>query len=367
MKIVHILLSLKGGGIQNFLLSLIPEQMKMGHVVSVVVTDEDNLDYSNKNKLYLESLGVKVYNLNRRISDKLSFFKTWLKVRKTIKLINPDIVNSHGLYAHNAASFATLGTSIRHCCTIHSAPETWGKMSKLMNRNTPLIFCSDAALNLRCQNSSKMIAINNGIDFNKIRVAEKVDLRKELNIPIEDKIVVLVGSPRPPKNYPFLIKIVESLCDEHIHFCICGGQYKVERSGSNNDNYIDLEQFSKYKNIHLLGLRSDIPAVLNGSDVYLSCSIREGLPISALEAFFSGIPCVLSPIIQHTMISEGVACCFVPNSFESNEFVASIHNALKCSDSHDVIFKQREYILKKFKIDRCAQEYVDFYNKILNE
>lgn len=367
MKIVHVLPSLKGGGIQNFLFSLIPEQVKLGHTVSVIVTDEDNIEYSNHRKIELESIGVKVYNLNRKISNKVSFFKTWLTCRQTVSLINPDIVNSHGTYSHNAAEFATLGTKIKHCCTIHNGPEPWSRLSKFINKYTPLIFCSDAALELREQESSIMTAINNGVELNSIRVKDKVDLHKELGIPADDKIVVLVGSSRPQKNYSFLIKIVEYLKDEHIHFCICGGQYKVNRKGENNTNYIDLEQFSKYSNIHLLGLRNDVSAILNGADVYLSCSLKEGLPISALEGFFSGIPCVLSPILQHTMISGNINSCYVPQKFEPKDFVECINKALANTDTHEEIYKRREKTLENFKIDRCAKEYIAFYKKIINE
>ena len=367
MKIVHVLLSLKGGGIQNFLLSLAPEQVRMGHQVAIIVTDEDELSYSIKNKDFLDSYGIPVYNLNRKVSDKVSFFKTWFALRKLLKKLNPDIVNSHGVYCHNAVSFSVFGTGIRHCCTIHNAPEKWGKMAKLINHNTPLIYCSEAALQLRDQNSPLMISINNGIDEKTVRCSEVVDLHKELDIPNDDKIIVLVGSTRPQKNYHFVIDIVNKLNDEHIHFCICGGEYKVARSGGNNNSYISLEEFKPYKNIHVLGLRSDIPAILNGADAYLSCSIREGLPISALEAFFSGIPCVLSPIPQHTMISGGISECYIPSKFEPKEFIDSIHDVLECSDSHEDIYLQRKEHLKKFLIDRCAKEYIDFYKQVISK
>ena len=161
-----------------------------------------------KNKEYLESFGIPVYNLNRKIGDKASFFNTWFALRKLLKKVNPDIVNSHGLYCHNAASFSVLGTGIRHCCTIHNAPEKWGKMTKLINHNTPLIYCSEAALQLRDQNSPLMIAIDNGIDEKTVRCSEVVDLHKELDIPNDDKIIVLVGSTRPQKNYHFLIEYI---------------------------------------------------------------------------------------------------------------------------------------------------------------
>lgn len=367
MKICHMLPSLKGGGIQNFIFSLIPEQVKLGHELTLIVTDEDDIEYSNHKKKELETTGVKVYNLNRVVSDKLSFFQTWITCRRILSKIDPDIVNSHGIYCHNAASFATMGSKIIHCCTIHSAPETWDLMTRWLNKKTPLIFCSDAALMLRNQESKVMEAINNGVDLSRIRVNEIVDLRQELGIPKSEKIVVLVGSPRPPKNYPFLIEIVKALNNEKIHFCICGGQYKVEKKGSNNDNYIDLEPFSIFSNIHLLGLRIDIPAILNGVDVYLSCSVREGLPISTLEGFFSGIPCVLSPIIQHKMIGESIDSCFIPKDFKAEDFVVSINQALKCTYSHDEIYQRRKPILKKFEIERCAKAYINFYKKILNE
>ena len=367
MKIVHVLLSLRGGGIQNFLLSLAPEQKRMGHEVIVIITDEDDSSYSIKNKEYLESFEIPVYNLNRKIGDKASFFKTWFALRKLLKKVNPDFVNSHGVYSHNAVGFAVLGTGISHCCTIHNAPEKWGKMTKLINHCAPLIFCSEAALQLRDQNSPLMIAINNGIDEKTVRCSEVVDLHKELDIPNDDKIIVLVGSTRPQKNYHFVIGIVNQLSDEHIHFCICGDVYEVARSGDNNNSYISHEDLKPYQNIHLLGLRSDIPAVLNGADAYLSCSIREGLPISALEAFFSGIPCVLSPIPQHTMISGGISECFIPSKFESKEFIDSIHDALKCSNSHENIYLQRKEHLKKFLIDRCAKEYIDFYKQVVTK
>lgn len=367
MRIVHILPSFKGGGIQNFLFSLVPEQVKMGHEVMIVVTDEDNIDYSIRQKELLEQKGVKVFNLDRKVSDKKSFFKTILKARKLIARLSPDIVNSHAAFCHTIASLATWGTKSIHCCTIHSAPEVWSRMAKLINRRKPLIFCSDSALILKGQTGNPMIAINNGVEIDKIRVSEKVSLHDELNIPQEDKIVVLVGSPRPPKNYPFLIEIVEKLRDEHIHFCICGGTYKVAKEGNNNKFYISLEQFEKYKNIHLLGLRSDVPAILNGSDVYLSCSVREGLPISALEAFFSGIPCVLSPILQHTMIAKGIDGCYIPEKFEAEMFVDAIRQALECKETHDEIFRKREEGLKKFSIQRCASEYIEFYERLLSQ
>ena len=44
--------------------------------------------------------------------------------------------------------------------------------------------------------------------------------------------------------------------------------------------------------IHFLGRREDIPQLLAISDIIVSASKREGLPVNVIEAFASGIPVV---------------------------------------------------------------------------
>lgn len=366
MKITHILPSLKGGGIQNFIFSLAPEQKSLGNDVSIIVTDEDYNEYSDGKKRQLENSGIIVYNLDRKVSDKHSFFSALRKCRKIIGNKCPDIVNTHGVICHILGSLSTIGLKTVHCCTIHSGPEHWSRSVKLIVGKKPLIYCSDSALELRAQKGAPMVAINNGINVDLARSSFTVDLHKELNLNQEDKLIILVGSQRPPKNYPFLIKIVENLNKPHIHFCVCGGNYKVEnKGGSNNKNYISTEIFERYSNIHLLGIRDDVPAILNGSDVYLSCSIKEGLPISALEAFFAGIPCVLSPIVQHVSISEGIQECYIPEKFDEDSFINAIHKALASNKKHEEIYNTRKQVLQKFTIERCAKEYIDFYKELI--
>lgn len=67
--------------------------------------------------------------------------------------------------------------------------------------------------------------INNGISPSIVQTKECVNLRDELNLSHNDKIVVSVGSLRPQKNYDFLKEISTAMMDEHIHFCVCGGNY----------------------------------------------------------------------------------------------------------------------------------------------
>ena len=89
------------------------------------------------------------------------------------------------------------------------------------------------------------------------------------------------------------------------------------------------------------------------------------MPISALEAFFAGIPCVLSPIIQHISISEGIQECYIPEKFDEDSFIEAIGKALASKKTHTEIYNERETALQKFTIAKCAKKYIDFYSGLI--
>lgn len=357
MRIIHITNCLRGGGIQNFLLSLLSEQALMGHDVFLVVIEKYDYEYCFHLEQILKNCNVTVIRLNKSRSNKISLIKTIIKSRNIVKSINPDIVNTHGEMSHIYGAISVAGRRNKQIITIHNAPEKWPYSAKFLCNDKPLIFCSDAAYNLRQQTSNVATIINNGINNKIVHTNDVVDLRQELHLDKHDKIVVLVGSMRPQKNYLFLKKIVDKINDLSIHFCICGGNYGT--------GYIDKEEFKSYKNIHCLGLRSDVSAIENSADLFLSCSKFEGLPIAVLEAYFNGIPCVLSPIVQHINISN-VYNVYIPKDFNAESFIECIYKALSNTESHEAILNKRKSQIEQYSIENTAVKYIDFYNKILN-
>ncbi|MCM1295734.1 MAG: glycosyltransferase family 4 protein [Muribaculaceae bacterium] len=356
MKIVHICDCLRGGGIQNFLLSLLPEQVSQGHDVTLIVVERYDYDYCQHLDNVMTSRNVKVICLGKTKNNKLSLLKTIFKCRRIIAEIAPDIINTHASMSHTYGCYSVVGQNMKHVLTIHNAPEIWPTYLHFLCHDKPLIFCSQAAYNMRKQNSPLMVSIDNGISRDIVHSSDVVDLRDELNLKSTDKIIVSVGSLRPQKNYTFIKKIVDEMNDSTLHFCICGGNY--------GNGYISMEEFCDYPNIHCLGLRSDVSAIENGADLFLSCATFEGLPIAVLEAYFNGIPCVLSPIPQHRNIG-GVESVWIPEKFEAHSFADTIKEALKNDVSHDLIYEQRKSQIEKYSIAETAIQYISFYNKVL--
>lgn len=357
MKIAHILATLGTGGIQGFVYSLTYEQAKLGHEVIVIITDLCDTEHSFQQETFLKDNKVKVYRLNRAKGKKIQLIKTLTKCRSLIDLIKPDIINSHGTLWHLFGAVACIGKKYRQICTVHNTPEKWSGLVNFFCKNKPIICCSKAAYEGRIQKNKIAYCIENGISPYIVRTKEKTNLRHDYALLPTDKVIVSIGNLRPQKNYKNLINLAKILDGSEFHFFICGGNF-------GGPAYDDPSLYEGYRNLHCLGPRKDISAIENGADLFLSSSTFEGLPIAVLEAYFNGIPCVLSPIPQHIDISK-VPYVWIPKDFETESFVDTIKQALESSLSHEEIYEQRKPYLEHYSITRAAKEYILAYQAVI--
>lgn len=355
MKIVHILATLGSGGIQGFVFSLACEQANQGNQVLVIATDRCDSEHSDKQESIYKEHNVQVCRLNRNKGSKLDLIKTVIKCRNIVSSFEPDIVNSHSVLWHMIGALSTIGTRYKQVCTVHNTPERWNGITNFLCKTKPVICCSKPAFENRVQKNKNVVCIENGVDPSLVRTNEIVDLRNEFGLSKDSKVIVSVGNLRPQKNYKNLIELAKHYDGTKVHFFICGGNH-------GGPSYDDPKLYEGYSNLHCLGARSDVSAIENGADLFLSSSTFEGLPIAVLEAYFNGIPCVLSPITQHEEISN-VDYVWIPKSFEINDFVETVDVALCCAKSHEEIFNSRKEQIKKYSIQRTAKEYIEFYAK----
>ena len=131
-----------------------------------------------------------------------------------------------------------------------------------------------------------------GIDTEKFQIKlteeEKDNLRKEIGITKDNFILTCVGRLDKNKNQGFLIKCMEQLVKDNpnIHLLLAG---RDELNG----RYQTLAKSLKLENnVHFLGNRDDVPKLLKITDIVVSASRREGLPVNIIEAFAAGIPVV---------------------------------------------------------------------------
>jgi glycosyltransferase involved in cell wall biosynthesis len=66
----------------------------------------------------------------------------------------------------------------------------------------------------------------------------------------------------------------------------------------------ECKKIAQNANIVFLGKKTNIVEYLKVADYFISASSSEGLPNSVLEAYMTGLPCILSDIPQHREIFQ---------------------------------------------------------------
>ena len=117
---------------------------------------------------------------------------------------------------------------------------------------------------------------------------EKHELRKSLGLKEKDLVLIQVGELNKNKNQIMSINAMRDLVKENskIHLLIVG-------IGPLEDFYKQkINEYNLSNNVHLLGYRKDIPKLLKISNILLSLSYREGLPVNVMEGMTCELPLI---------------------------------------------------------------------------
>lgn len=142
--------------------------------------------------------------------------------------------------------------------------------------------------------NKKILYLNNGIELEKFNdcMCDKY-IKKELNIKDDEIIIGHIGRFCEQKNHKHIIMIGNYLKKNNYKFKILlVGQGPLLNEIKEMVNHYDLNE-----NIKFLGVRKDIPSLMNIFNVFLFPSFFEGLPVVLIEAQAAGVHCLISDCI----------------------------------------------------------------------
>jgi len=144
---------------------------------------------------------------------------------------------------------------------------------------------------------SRIMTIANGVHPTPL---DATDVRQELRLGSHDQLIVAVGNLYPVKGHQHLVDALALLAHRHptLHLAICG-------RGELEDALRSRARERGFAHLHLLGLRSDVAAVLAAADLFVLPSLSEGLPLALLEAMFAGRPIVASDVGEVAATLDG--------------------------------------------------------------
>lgn len=370
MKIAQIIYTLTAGGAETFVKELSEELTEQGHSVTVLLLNKDHGDPIQKKAVhYLETVGIDIRNLNR-YPGRLNlnpFFRLCRELRRE----RYDIIHSHLSLPDILARIASLLTNSRtkHVSTIHNTKHSkhWllSKVWAFLQARTSIVFCSQAAALAWASETKNSVIIPNGVNEHDSIAGNRLSgfkqkLKKQLKLSCDTSLVINVGRLAEQKNQKLLIESIAVAKRENplIACIICGSgglQEKLEKR---------THELKLQDTVFFLGNRSDIAKLLMVSDLFVSTSAWEGLPISALEAFFSGIPCLFSNINEHKEIANGICMATVVPENTQEIIAGGILDMLKLNVTRNEIKFARSPDLQKYSMKTCAQEYIAYYERV---
>lgn len=152
--------------------------------------------------------------------------------------------------------------------------------------------------------TSKTITIPNGIDPEPYRIViDKKIKRRQLGIFEDGPIIGVAVRLSEQKGVTYLLEAMPDLIKQFPNISlVIAGEGKEKNNLYQKANVLNITN-----NVFFIGLRLDIPELLQLFNIYLLPSLWEGLPVIVLEAITSACPIIASDVGGvSTAITHGV-------------------------------------------------------------
>ena len=283
MRIVYVLTSLGMGGAEGQVLALAKRMAERGHTVAVV---------SLRPRLAEEwPTALDVVPLEMRRTP-VSVLAGLVRARRILREFHPDLLHSHSFHANLVARLLKIvvpETAV--LSTVHNVYEGgWQRMLAYrltdgLSRRTTAVSEAAAArfVRLKAVPQAKCVVMPNGIDLHEFapNAGRRVRMREEMGAG-EEFIWLAVGRIAPAKDYPNLLRafapVRASRPDARLWVAgaAAGGEASSLRGLAAE---LGLED-----SVRWLGLRRDVPALLDAADGFVLASAWEGMPLALGEA-----------------------------------------------------------------------------------
>ena len=354
-KVIICVPNLGTGGAEKFVVD-IAQRLDKGKYQVIVAQTRGNIDSIFRKEL--ERAHIRVVDLSSE-----SYLKMLHKQIEFFRKERPDVVHT------NIGSLLHVMLSCK-LCRIHRRIYTVHNEAKLLFGNSrirkliyklafsffgfvPVAICPTVKQTLIDEmglKDSDIPIIGNGVDIKRFKPVEKKEKTDLIRI-------ISVGTLYWIKNQEMIIRAVCALKEkrENVELLLLG----------EGDNRAKLEKIVEEHHaksyIFMPGIRNNVEDYLNESDIYVSASKTEGLPLSILEAMASGLPVVATNAGgTKDIVINGTNGYLVPLD-DVNFFEQSI-----ASLCHDTAVREKfstasRMIAEKWSIDACVDGYSQLY------
>lgn len=329
IKVVHILTSIRDGGLEGVVRELCVGLLKNDIHSEVCTLLDDNpwADTFLSAGIPIHSFGAKNRGGIRSIGSNA---RAVLKLIRYFRKVRPDIVVVHdffpGVLGRVAAIFAGKSKVIS---TLHATYD-WlgpnaGRVNRILGNWTDLVVSVSEAAKNASQKRDRLPqkiyrVVPNGVNvirYSPDSKAKRDEIRAEMGFSSQDIIIGCVGVLRSSKRQVDLIRAAAPLLklNPSVKIALVGTSrpHEIAYRDALEAELAALPQGSW----GIFGDFRDLSSIYGVFDVMALPSESEGFGLALAEALASGRPCAISDIPAHREVAGGCALYHEPGNFRS--------------------------------------------------
>ena len=362
MKIIHVINRCSiANGAAKLLLDIVPHQISLGHQVDILALASVN----PSNKDQFEQIGCKYITiLEEGKSIKSISMSLFCRIKEIIQQY--DIVHAHlfpSFYWVALVKFI-FKINAKIVFTEHASENNRRKkllipIERFIYRQYDAIIAISGAVQDNLLSFLKIKlpihTVFNGINIEKFKNASPLN-RLQVRIPQDCFVLTQVSRFGPEKDQMTLIKALKLLPSE-IHLVLVGNGPLLGKHIS------EVKNLQLGNRVHFLGIRNDIPQIMQMSDVVILSSHFEGFGLAAVEGMAANKPLIASNVPGLNQVVQGAGLLFEEgNVQELNEHILNLYNN---REYYTKIAEQCYVRSLIYDIVNVANQYDDIYKTIL--
>jgi glycosyltransferase involved in cell wall biosynthesis len=367
IKVLHIVPMLSPGGAERVVVHIVTK-LNRHRYEAVVVSLSGRLE-CDLDRL-LEQAGVEVQYLGKPLGFD---YRMYSRLHRALRDCRPDVVHTHIQVLRYALPSMLLLKQASLVHTVHNLAEReieprarWIHRYAFNHGVVPVAVAQEVALSLeRLYGINRCRVISNGIPTDSYASPQtpRSEWRARGGFRDSDVLFVCVARFSPQKNHAVLLKAFAQgpASDPNAHLILAGDGVLREQLQEQAKN------LGLVRQIHFLGLRTDIPDVLGAMDVFALSSDWEGNPLSVMEAMASGLPIVSTAVGGVPNLLEDGKEGFIVPPGDVEGLAKSMAFLLRTPQARQSLgMAAARRARKNFDVSTMVQAYEDLYENLVN-
>jgi len=364
MRIVYVLTTLAVGGTERQVLAIARRMAARGHAVALLVLTPHEADDC------ATTLDVVHLDIRKTAASVIAGVR---RAAGFLRAFRPDVIHSHNFHGNMLARMLRLFCrNVRLISTIHNVYEG-GRWRMLAYRLTDGLVDRTTAVSaavaqrygqLKAVAKNKCVVITNGIETDAFvpEPERRAAMRAQMGV-AEEFVWLWVGRNAPAKDIPNLLGAFATAwrTAPQMQLWMAGFSQALSDAAANARITVPPEALQRVRH---LGIRSDIPALLDAADAFVLASAWEGMPLAVGEAMAMEKPVVATDVggVRELVGDAGV---LVPAK-DANALAEAMLKVTRLPEEprFEMGRSGRERILNCFSIEAKAAEWEALYGLV---